>query len=146
MTATNDYIGVSLQLWSSVRSPEEMSAMLERTPSATGTMGAPRGHYIDGTPSLWKAHYWCDDFKDGETVEERIEAVASFLAAKKAELESILAKDGKAAIYVYLDLDATLGIELEPSLLRVLGDMGVELGFEISGRKKVPVEASPKMT
>jgi hypothetical protein len=135
MTVPNDYIGVSLRLQSSVRSPEEISTLLERTPGVTKMMGTPRG------AGLWKTHYWCEDFGEGD-VEERIRTIASVLVAKKAELASILAEDGKAYIYVFLALDTTLGIELEPSLLKALGDMNVELGIEISSAQG-PVEPSP---
>jgi hypothetical protein len=144
MTAIENYIGVTLQVRSSLLSPEQISALLERTPDATGTMGMPRG-YIRGVPSqaLWKTHYWCETFKDGETVEDRIRTISSVLTAKRAELESILAGNGKAAIYVYLALDASLGVVLEPDMLKVLGEMNVELGFDILGGK-VPVEPSPE--
>jgi hypothetical protein len=136
MTST-DYIGVSLRLWSHDRSPEEISALLGRTPSSTGTKGTPRG-YIRGVPSpaQWKAHYWCEHFSDGETVEQRIEAIVSVLATKKAELKAVLGESGQVDVYVFLALDSTLGIELAPALLRSLGEMGVELGIEIVQTKE----------
>jgi hypothetical protein len=142
MTATENYIGVTLQFRSGVRSPEEISALLERTPDATRIMGMPRGNILRAPPvALWKTHYWCETFEDGETIEDRIGTIASVLTAKKAELESVLVGDGKAAIYVYLALDTSLGVVLEPSILKVLGEMNVELGFDILGAK-VPVEMS----
>jgi hypothetical protein len=144
MTATENYVGVTLQLRSGARSPEEISALLERTPDATGIMGMPRG-YIRGvsSPGVWKTHYWCETFKCGETVEDRIGAIVGVLVAKRVELDSILAGNGKAAIYVYLALDTSLGVVLEPSILKVLGEMNVEVGFDILGAK-VPVEPSPE--
>ena len=99
MTSTDDYIDVTLQLRSSVRPPEEMSALLERTPDATGIMGMPRGNILRvPAVALWKTHYWCETFEDGETVEDRIGAIANVLTEKRAELESIVAGNGKVSV------------------------------------------------
>ena len=96
-----------------------------------GIKGTPRGsNRRVPSAATWPEHYWCSDFADGDTPEERIATVIRFLLAKEEELTSLLQSGGRADIYVFLAPLAALGIELEPALLAILGRLGVKLGLE----------------
>jgi hypothetical protein len=128
---SSDYFGVSLRVFHGASSPAEISAKFQREPSHVGIKGTPRGSNRRApSTATWPEHYWCSDFGEGDTPEERITTVIRFLLAKEKELTSLLQSGGRADIYVFLAPLAALGIELEPALLAILGRLGVKLGLE----------------
>jgi hypothetical protein len=130
---SKDYIGVSLRVWHREKSPKEISAALGRDPSYAATLGSPRGHpHRAVTAATWQEHYWCSDFDEGATLEERIAAVAKFIQRKRLAMTELMraGKGGRADLYVFAAPSTALGIELEPVLLADLGQIGINLSVE----------------
>lgn len=130
MNTSGDYVGVSLRIWSHAHSPAEITTALGRTPEHSAVMGSPRGRSHGAELRTWKTHYWCSEFTDGTTAEERLEAVGRFLQAHGSEVESVLGPRGTAEVYVFLAPASTLGLILTSSMLKPFVDHGVQLDFE----------------
>jgi len=129
---SNAYIGVSLRVFHDTLSPDEITAQLARAPNYTGVKGAARGAARGPTGATWSENYWCSGFDDGATVEDRLVAVGTFLTTREHEMVHLLQSGGRADIYVFLAPTETLGVEIQASLLHVLGRLGVGLGVEFS--------------
>ena len=130
MNSDEDYVGVSLRIWSLTHSPADISALLGRAAKYSAVMGAPRGRSHGAELHVWKTHYWCADFMDGTTVEDRIGAVAHFLHEHGSLVEATVGPDGRSEVYLFLAPASTLGLTLNPSTLKPLVDHGVRLAIE----------------
>jgi hypothetical protein len=139
---SDDYIGVSLRVFHQSRSPNDISATLERQANNTGFKGelrgarGRRGHDV-GTAATWREHYWSSDFAGG-TVEECLVTIADLLTKKEKEVLE-LAQQGRIEIYVFLPPVVTIGIELDAKLLAVFGRLGVASRVRILGPKSSSV-------
>lgn len=130
---SRDYVGTSLRVFHDTMSPDDITAQLARAPTFTGFKGAQRGtSRAPGSVATWSENYWSSDFNEGDTVEDRLTAVIDFLTMREQEMAGLLRSGGRSDIYVFLAPNQTLGIEVGPSLLHVLGRIGVGLGIEFS--------------
>lgn len=131
---SKDYVGVSLRISHPTSSPSEISKTLQREAKHTGIKGTPRGHPRGAQPrppAVWREHYWCSDFDDGETPEARVGAIAAFLVERESEVTGLLQSGGTAYVYVFIGSDAAVGLEFDGPSLAILGRLGVTLGVEV---------------
>lgn len=139
-----DYVGVSLRIRHGTSSPSEISKALQREAEHTGIKGTPTGRPRGAQPppsAVWREHYWCSDFDEGDSPEGRVAAIAAFLAERESEMTAILQSGGSADVYVFIGSDATVALEFDAPSLAVLGRLGVTLGVEVMSVHQPMTEA-----
>jgi|SRR5579883_1578525 len=125
------YFGVSLRLHHPTTSPTDISNVLGRPAEFVGVKGTQRGSSRGLPAATWLENYWCSEFEDGESVEERIRSVVDFLRQKNAEVSLLLQTGGRADVYVFLAPVREFGVELDVHTLASLAHANVSLGFDV---------------
>jgi hypothetical protein len=127
---------VALRLKHSSEDPALWTRELGMLPMHSQTAGKPR-HTPNGSPlsGLAKQSFWISDLHLPSAVvdlPDAIEAICDLLSPRRETLRRIADTGGKAELFVGFVLERTnTGFELPAALLRSLGDLGLQLSFDI---------------
>jgi len=128
--AAREYVRVSLRIRRDTRTPDEISEALKRTPDHAGVKGGRRGP--PSSRAIWPFNCWTADFNEEQGPEERIASIARFVEADEQVFRALLESGGEAQIYAFIGVGRNeIGFTVNPSVLAILGRVGVELGLDI---------------
>jgi hypothetical protein len=135
---------ISLRIWHPTIDPEDITKKLKMSPNRTWIAGAqrttPKGTMLKGN---YKESYWYATIHDDEELysddielEKYIEKFTKSIEIHSEFFNEIRASKGRVEYFVGLYVDSNSGIELPYSLLSFLGELGIDLSFDIYPEKK----------
>ena len=134
MTSIENRLRTCLRVWHPAVSLEELSKLLGRQPQNFGIKGTVRGRTRDpALTSTWKYNYWCADFMCGDTLEDRVDEVLEAIGSRACEFMRLVRDPGAGAgldAYLYLTKNAVISLDAER--LGRLGELGIELAFDLA--------------